>query len=241
MKLGLGLGIGAGGGGASPSTLAQLQSLLAGTNSFIYDPTDISSLFQDSAGTTPVTSDSDPVGRVADLSGNGFNALQPTTANKPAYRSATQDIEYDGVDDFMETAATSSANMSLILSVNTSDTQGILFSNGGTRFVGFFRDVSGSATFGGSGTPTTYVDDVLVATQDAFHDALTGSVNRRVDIRNADMSLWTEIEICRISTASFNVAGRLKRIVGIDNASLTAPQQAEALALAQAFIDEGNA
>lgn len=47
-----------------------LQRLLAifstGTNGFIYDPSDMASLYQDSAGTTPVTAVTNPVGLVLD-------------------------------------------------------------------------------------------------------------------------------------------------------------------------------
>lgn len=52
-----------------------------------YDPSDLSTLFQDAAGTTPVTADGDPVGLMLDKSGNGNHASQAVSANRPVYRT----------------------------------------------------------------------------------------------------------------------------------------------------------
>jgi surface protein len=54
-------------------------------NGAIYDVTDQSTLFEDSAGTTQA-SVGGPVGRVEDVSGNGHHATQSTTADKPRLR-----------------------------------------------------------------------------------------------------------------------------------------------------------
>lgn len=54
----------------------------------IYDPSDISTLWQDSARTTPVTADGDPVGCIEDLSGNGNHMIQTSAANKPLYKTS---------------------------------------------------------------------------------------------------------------------------------------------------------
>jgi hypothetical protein len=48
-----------------------------------YDPSDYSTLFQDSAGTTPVTALEQPVGRMLDKSGKGNHATQPTATSRP--------------------------------------------------------------------------------------------------------------------------------------------------------------
>jgi len=60
-------------------------------------------LFQDAAGTTPVTADGDPVGYVADLSGNGNHATQSISAARPLYRTdgTLHWLEFDEVDDFL--------------------------------------------------------------------------------------------------------------------------------------------
>jgi hypothetical protein len=48
-----------------------------------WDPSDMSTLFQDSAGTTPVTAVEQPVGRMLDKSGRGNHAFQSTAASRP--------------------------------------------------------------------------------------------------------------------------------------------------------------
>ena len=50
-----------------------------------YDPSDMSTLWQDSAGTTPVTAVEQPVGRILDKSGRGNHATQATTTKRPVY------------------------------------------------------------------------------------------------------------------------------------------------------------
>jgi len=56
-----------------------------GFQGVVYDPLNIATLFQDSAGTTPVTAPGDPVARVLDLSGNGHHATQTTDSSRMTY------------------------------------------------------------------------------------------------------------------------------------------------------------
>lgn len=60
-------------------------------------------LYQDAAGTVPVTADGDPVGLMLDLSGNGNHASQETSAARPIYRTdgVLHWLEFDGADDRM--------------------------------------------------------------------------------------------------------------------------------------------
>ena len=51
-----------------------------------YDPSNISTLFQDAAMTIPVTANGDPVGAMMDLSGNGNHAIQSVSAYRPTYQ-----------------------------------------------------------------------------------------------------------------------------------------------------------
>lgn len=48
-----------------------------------YDPSDFSTMFQDSAGTTPVTAVEQPVGLMLDKSGRGNHAYQTTATSRP--------------------------------------------------------------------------------------------------------------------------------------------------------------
>ena len=50
-----------------------------------YDPSDLSTLFQDTSGTTPVTTPGQTVALMLDNSGNDFHATQPTAAARPTY------------------------------------------------------------------------------------------------------------------------------------------------------------
>lgn len=107
-----------------------------------YDPSDLSTLYQDSAGTTTVTADGDPVGRMEDKSGNGNHATQSTSAARPVYRTdgTLHWLEFDGVDDslsFSNPLTGSSAH-----SVLSASSVGIIASS---RTLGFgFGDASTS-------------------------------------------------------------------------------------------------
>lgn len=79
-----------------PSALFQ-----SGAKGAWYDISDRTTLYQDAAGTTPVTSDGDPVGLVLDKSGNGNHLSQSVSAARPTYRAGggLHWLEADGVDD----------------------------------------------------------------------------------------------------------------------------------------------
>jgi len=85
-----------------------------------YDPSDLTTLFQDSAEPpiTPVTAAGQTVGTMLDKSGNGNHARQTTAAQRPTYQtgSGLHWLEFDGTDDAMFTSAidfTSTDKMSI--------------------------------------------------------------------------------------------------------------------------------
>lgn len=75
----------------------------------LIDLSNINTLFTDSAKTTPVTSDGDVIGAAEDLSGNGNDILQATTANKALYKTGIQNGLsaglFDDADDHYQSAA----------------------------------------------------------------------------------------------------------------------------------------
>lgn len=89
------------GSGFSPKSIQGLG--------FWLDATDRNTLFQDSAGTTPVTADADPVGKWVNKSGTGTSVIQATAGSRPLYKTAQQNgkpgVRFDGVDDALRVAS----------------------------------------------------------------------------------------------------------------------------------------
>ena len=91
------------GGGFDPKSLFR-----NGEVGVWYDPSDLSTLFQDSAGTTPVTAVGQPVGLMLDKSGNGNHASQATAGNRPLLQvdaNGKYYLVFDGVDDVLSAGA----------------------------------------------------------------------------------------------------------------------------------------
>lgn len=65
-----------------------------------YDPSDLTTMWQDSGGTTPAAVDS-PVGLIHDKSGNANHLSQSTDANRPTLRESggLYYLEFDGTND----------------------------------------------------------------------------------------------------------------------------------------------
>lgn len=73
-----------------------------------WDPSDFSTQFQDSAGTTPVTAVGQPVGRILDKSGRGNHLIQATTPARATLQQDANGFYYwatDGTDDYWQSAA----------------------------------------------------------------------------------------------------------------------------------------
>lgn len=93
-------------GGTSKTFDQIIQSLFASSEQgFAYNPNDLSTMFQDSAGTVPVTGAGQPVGLIRDKSGRNNHASQTTSASRPILRqNATTGayyLEFDGTDDYL--------------------------------------------------------------------------------------------------------------------------------------------
>ena len=81
-------------GGFSPASL-----FAGGIAGAWYGPSDLSTLFQDSAGTTPVTTAGQPVGLMLDKSGRANHATQAIAAARPIYQTSPDRITVNKVDD----------------------------------------------------------------------------------------------------------------------------------------------
>lgn len=86
---------------AKPSLASQVARLFArGEQGAWYDPSDLSTLFQDAAGTIPVTGVEQPVGRMLDKSGRGNHATQATATSRPVLSGrVNQLISSEGFSD----------------------------------------------------------------------------------------------------------------------------------------------
>ena len=87
-------------GGNAPTFDQQIQKLFANNEQgFFYDLNDLSTLYQDAAGTIPVTAAGQPVGLMIDKSGRNNHAYQTTSAARPILRDTPRRIDFDILRD----------------------------------------------------------------------------------------------------------------------------------------------
>lgn len=82
-----------------------------------YDPSDLSTLFQDAAMTTPVSIAGDPVGAILDKSGNEYHAVQNSTSACPTYQTdgVRHWLHFDGVNDVLNAGLVAADDSSLLM------------------------------------------------------------------------------------------------------------------------------
>jgi len=178
-----------------------------------YDPSDLSTLFQDAAGTIPVTVVGQPVGRILDKSGRGNHATQSTATGRPVLQqdaSGRYYLLFDGVDDGLITPSInltatekmtvfagvrklrdSAVGIFLELSANLNTNAGsflITIPNGAnTKFAAALSNgdskTYNSADYTDSAAPLTTVNTVL------FDKALTSAEVTAIRKNGADQSL----------------------------------------------------
>jgi hypothetical protein len=96
------------------------------------DPSDFSTMFQDSAGTTPVTATGQSVGKILDKSGRGNHATQSSGSLKPILQqdgSGYYYLKFDGTDDYLVTPSInfSSDKVSVFAGIRkVADTAGVV-------------------------------------------------------------------------------------------------------------------
>lgn len=157
------------------------------------DPYDKSTLFQDAAGTTPVTADGDPVGLWMDKSGNSNHFSQSTTAAKPTYRESggLAWLEFDGVDDslLLSGALVKTSQVTVIAggSVSSAATDQYLLNQNRTTLNSFRVDMgSGRSKFGsvgatGSASASTAISLSTPYIQTGIGDTENNTSTLRID------------------------------------------------------------
>lgn len=157
-------------GAWSPSTL-----FASGETGAWYEPSP-TNCFQQSDGTV-AAGVGDPVGYIADLSGNGNHATQATAAARPTLRQTGGGLyylEFDGVDDNFEITGSGSTkdwSFSSAATINEASNDGVLFAayNASSDRVIFYPN----CTITGTGGERFFVVDTSIV--DVGGISLTGS------------------------------------------------------------------
>ena len=118
------LGAGLLGGGLGISGIANLPSNFSDLWAW-WDIATLATLYQDSAGTTPVSGDGVPIGYIADRSGNGRYVRQTgATSTRPTYTTGVPGATFDG-GDYLDSVATIGNFPMTIIGVARTSTVGI--------------------------------------------------------------------------------------------------------------------
>jgi len=164
-----------------------------------WDPSDLSTLYQDGAMTVPVTASGDPVGAVADKSGNGFHLTQSESARRPVYRTSggLHWLEFDGSGQYLSRASfavpdTISVGQAFeVLSTPHLNSFSYIFTGSGEKFARraqvagqfrgtFFNNGLSVASRSASEAPVDWIDGAPHVFADVL-DASAGAVVQRVD------------------------------------------------------------
>lgn len=132
--------------GFGSSEFSPLDLFAGGKQGVWFDPSDKLTLFQDAAGTIPVTKDGDPVALMRDKSGNGNHAKQTVSASRPIYKTdgILHWLNFDGVDDDLPISVTLGNNSLLSASLRTNrPTNSFIFGDSSkTAKMGIFNNLA---------------------------------------------------------------------------------------------------
>lgn len=123
-----------------------------------FDPSDITTLFKDTAGTVPVTADGDHVLCMKDKSGNNFHVIQNNGAGfEPIYRTgggkpyleltgaSSQWLFTSGNVQVVNASDGSHSAGAAVIFTNNTGTQKVLDSDAATRVAQFLRNSAGTS------------------------------------------------------------------------------------------------
>lgn len=142
-------------------TFNPLSLFSGGKKGVWYDPSDKSTLFQDAAGTIPVTKDGDPIGLMKDKSGNGYHATQTVSASRPTYRTdgILHWLDFDGGDDYLVTSWFTPTTWYSGMSTTLRSGGGFIFENhltGANNYI--YSSTKQLTIFGAPTNPTPNID-----------------------------------------------------------------------------------
>jgi hypothetical protein len=137
-------------------------------------------------------------------------------------------LDYDGVDDGMSfdfEGGAGPADCSVFFAVKTTDAKFCLLSDTSTNYAIIGQDGSALNGVQNVGTPELYVDSVQVVTaagRDDIYTAISTGSFVFVELRNADFSGWSQVDIAKISNvATFELNGNLIGPIIVPTSKLT--------------------
>jgi len=206
MDLTLGIGL-----GPLAKPFSPLSLFAAGEQGAWYDPSDFTTMFQDSAGSTPVTAVGQSVGRILDKSGRGNHASQATAASRPVLQidgTGKYYLAFDGVDDFLVTntvtPGTDKAQVFVGIRKLSDAAEGLIVElgsatvlNGGFSLTHAGGSLAEKYTFRSKGTSNQYA----LTTDAQFNAPTTSVVTGLGDIGGANATLRVNGSTVHVKTA----------------------------------------
>lgn len=225
----------------------------------MWDATDMATLFQDSAGATPVTALTQPIGRMLDISGNGNHLLQATAGARPQY--TTDGALFDGVNDGMETGSINFgtddmfvgsvqnrpdtvARMICELSNNATNTAGGFYLVSGLDVVSYYSSLSRGSTISNPNQIAKWTPDngaetaIITATHSISGDLSTlrrngvAGTKGTSDKGSGTFGNYPLYVGARMGTSSF-FNGSISRLIVVGR-----PMTMAEIELAEAWLDE---
>lgn len=127
-----------------PIRIQTLADLFDGDNGFAYEFDNLSTLWQDTGGTVPVTTSGQTIARVDDVSGNGFNATQSTAGSRPTYTESGSTAYSNHANDYLKISSSTSTlkwlhgdggtGIAALVRFSSGARRGLMGSNSGNDF-----------------------------------------------------------------------------------------------------------
>lgn len=185
----------------APSPYSQLVSALTADGGWFWDFTRADALFQDSGGTTPISSLNDPVGRAVDVA-QGVALTQATAEKRPLFKQGAGAL-FDGSNDGLASATaidlSSTDEIMVIAGVRklSDSARGLIASlsaaPGGNSGI-FTLELPGSALVGYrsfiKGTVATQVDTGPIDAPDSTVLAIEGKISTDLARLRVDQGSW---------------------------------------------------